>query len=578
MADNILFYVEFKLNGKTRWTNIRAANEEAAKRKLYNSFSNATDVMIVKNRYAKDASGYEVVREAENALRELGYNNSVGKYDAVIRAVKSIYGQTLLSSDEPRFKKMIKTEVLKQLKRRGLDSKSCDTLSYSENVKRRNEISKKLEKLSFKLDKTMNVSEKSKLRSEIERLKKEYNKLMKECGFDSKSCDANTFYYKPYDCVLEVDHEFYSGKDGNDKYYACIVKEKGPKAPSSLRKNLSLSEKVYNKYKNNKAKDSKACDVSIFNKGDIFVKGSSKIQITGKTKYDDIEYTINGSKQTASQKGLSHFIESKGYKRTTSDGGTAEVTWQEFDKNDRAVSKRAQFSTIEKRDKFIEKLVEKDNFYRILGTRDADPVNSLISELEAMNFKVINKGQNPDGVPQVFVSYDGKLNENQIRELQDKLTELTGKYGCGTVEFQCCGGDYLNANIEVCTMTTDAKKKGYKLPKHRWQVELVDKSPKGADIPKTLKMYANSEEDLKEEIKTKYPKAEVKKMKQIDADGVKEYRFSIKLGTDLRRVKVNAHSYEEALAKVKEEAKRLKFEGKKVKSKFDGNKLDTRDF
>lgn len=187
-------------------------------------------------------------------------------------------------------------------------------------------------------------------------------------------------------------------------------------------------------------------DAVIFNNGDTFERGSSKIKVTGKTKYGDIEYTINGSKQTATPKGLSHFIESKGYKRT------------------------------------------KD-----------------------MN-------------------------------------------------------------------TIDAKKKGYQLPKHRWEVELVDKTPKGADVPKKLKMYANSEEDLNEQLKKNYPKAEVKKMKQIDADGVKEYSFSVKRGAELKKIKVSAKNYEEALAVVKAEAKKLKFEGKKVASKFDGNKLDTRDF
>lgn len=72
--------------------------------------------------FTKDASAYRVVQEAYNALNELGYNNSTGKYDKVVKAVKSIYGQTLLDAKDPRFKNMIKTEVLKQLKRRGYDS------------------------------------------------------------------------------------------------------------------------------------------------------------------------------------------------------------------------------------------------------------------------------------------------------------------------------------------------------------------------------------------------------------------------------------------------------------------------
>lgn len=47
-----------------------------------------------------------------------------------------------------------------------------------------------------------------------------------------------------------------------------------------------------------------------------------------------------------------------------------EVAWEEFNKNDRIVSKRKQFKTKEERNKFIEKLSKKDNFNRILATRD----------------------------------------------------------------------------------------------------------------------------------------------------------------------------------------------------------------
>lgn len=50
----------------------------------------------------------------------------------------------------------------------------------------------------------------------------------------------------------------------------------------------------------------------------------------------------------------------------------AEVAWQEFNSSDRVVTKRKEFKDKESRDKFINKLVEKDNFYTILGTRDSD--------------------------------------------------------------------------------------------------------------------------------------------------------------------------------------------------------------
>lgn len=46
-----------------------------------------------------------------------------------------------------------------------------------------------------------------------------------------------------------------------------------------------------------------------------------------------------------------------------------EVVWQEFNKNDRLVTKRKSFKTTEATEKFIEKVSEKDNFYTILATR-----------------------------------------------------------------------------------------------------------------------------------------------------------------------------------------------------------------
>lgn len=46
-----------------------------------------------------------------------------------------------------------------------------------------------------------------------------------------------------------------------------------------------------------------------------------------------------------------------------------EVTWQEFNRNDRIVTKRKVFKSEQAMDKFIEKLCEKDNFCRILAYR-----------------------------------------------------------------------------------------------------------------------------------------------------------------------------------------------------------------
>lgn len=46
-----------------------------------------------------------------------------------------------------------------------------------------------------------------------------------------------------------------------------------------------------------------------------------------------------------------------------------EITWQEFDRHDRIVTKRKELKNGAAARKFIDKLTEKDNFYCILATR-----------------------------------------------------------------------------------------------------------------------------------------------------------------------------------------------------------------
>lgn len=46
-----------------------------------------------------------------------------------------------------------------------------------------------------------------------------------------------------------------------------------------------------------------------------------------------------------------------------------ELMWQEFNKSDRLITKRKTFKTDEDMQKFIEKLIEKENFYVMLATR-----------------------------------------------------------------------------------------------------------------------------------------------------------------------------------------------------------------
>lgn len=46
-----------------------------------------------------------------------------------------------------------------------------------------------------------------------------------------------------------------------------------------------------------------------------------------------------------------------------------EVVWQEFNRSGALVTKRKAFDTEEKMQKYVERLVEKDNFYTIVATR-----------------------------------------------------------------------------------------------------------------------------------------------------------------------------------------------------------------
>ena len=46
-----------------------------------------------------------------------------------------------------------------------------------------------------------------------------------------------------------------------------------------------------------------------------------------------------------------------------------EVAWQEINKKYEIVTKRKSFTTQKALEKFIEKLIDKDNLYQILGTR-----------------------------------------------------------------------------------------------------------------------------------------------------------------------------------------------------------------
>lgn len=76
-----LFTIKYKQGGVTYINKVRANSIEDAIRKVRDD-------------------GHKVVVFTNEALRELGKNNSIGKYDRVVQAMRSLYSETLLPDDE----------------------------------------------------------------------------------------------------------------------------------------------------------------------------------------------------------------------------------------------------------------------------------------------------------------------------------------------------------------------------------------------------------------------------------------------------------------------------------------------
>ena len=65
-----------------------------------------------------DSKGHEVVSYTEKYLREIGKNNSVGKYDKIVQGVRSLLSQSLLSGED--LYKAVKKETDRLLKKYNL--------------------------------------------------------------------------------------------------------------------------------------------------------------------------------------------------------------------------------------------------------------------------------------------------------------------------------------------------------------------------------------------------------------------------------------------------------------------------
>ena len=121
------------------------------------------------------------------------------------------------------------------------------------------------------------------------------------------------------------------------------------------------------------------------------------------------------------------------FDRNKLDTRDSEVAWQEFNSNDRIVSKRKEFKDKDARDKFINKLVEKDNFYTILGTRDS--VNGSVddffnkrkgkSKTEVEKIVILAKG-NPNA-EKAYIKWKSEVKDALPITYSIKVSEYKGK-------------------------------------------------------------------------------------------------------------------------------------------------------
>jgi len=142
-----------------------------------------------------------------------------------------------------------------------------------------------------------------------------------------------------------------------------------------------------------------------------------------------------------------------------------ELAWQEFNKSDRVVSKRKTFKDKASMEKFIDKLTEKDNFYKILASRcdeslnededpqhyfivydeDSEPMNTFFGTEDQLiktfdqfprkySYKIVPKDEAIRTYKELCVKYDAEdmwidesLNESIDSDIISKIKEATLK-------------------------------------------------------------------------------------------------------------------------------------------------------
>lgn len=142
-------------------------------------------------------TGRMVVRYAEDILREMGKNNSTGRYDRVVQGCRSLLGESLLEGD--RLKDAVRKEVTRLLKKynpndaRTVDTRTVDFTGfnptrYAENLWTWNDVRSPTGIVNYIISTLDGIDRTSKTRQEHnEFIHKNYKRLLDECYRDVKS-------------------------------------------------------------------------------------------------------------------------------------------------------------------------------------------------------------------------------------------------------------------------------------------------------------------------------------------------------------------------------------------------------
>lgn len=106
------------------------------------------------------------------------------------------------------------------------------------------------------------------------------------------------------------------------------------------------------------------------------------------------------------------------------------IRWQEFDRNDRVVTKEKEFNSKDARDKFVSTLEKKDNFYRVSAWLDATEKNQEASVKQKSSERFDPKANKPlKSVAEVDMFLSSELDD-----LRGSIVRKIAKIGGGELQ------------------------------------------------------------------------------------------------------------------------------------------------